>query len=124
MNERLLAVIGRLHSQGFTLLTLLEGLGIDQDEQNDILHRVCGELDRTGRIDIAEKLVERDLLNDDQVVTVIGFLLRELVASIGHLRPVGVRLNQYTEIVELAAPPSRPESRVLLSGYTGVGAGA
>ncbi len=123
MNERLRAVIERLHAQGFSLLTLLDGLGIDDDERGDVLGRLCAELDRTGRIDIAERLAERDVLNDDQVVTVVGFLLRELVASIGHLRPVGVRLNQYTEVVELAAPPSVPEPRVLLSGYSGVGAG-
>lgn len=128
MHEQRQKVNERL--RGCSLVDLLDLVGIDAHERDAIRARLLDELERMRRFEIAEKMAEGDVLNDDQVVIVVGTLLRELVAAIGHLRPVAVKLNQYTEIVELEAPATMPPSassapsapRILLSETSGVGA--
>jgi hypothetical protein len=43
-----------------------------------------------------------DLLNDDQTICVVATLAQELMASIGHLRPLDVRLSYLLELRSLS----------------------
>lgn len=109
----------KLRSAGFTLLDLLNGVGIGASDREALVRRVWDSLDAIGELDVATRLLELDVLDDDQVVTVIGVLLQELVASIGHLRPLTVRLRHMTEIEKLsggAASTTVLENRLQVGG--------
>lgn len=48
-----------------------------------------------------DRIVGGDLLNDDQAITLIVVLCQELMASVGHLRPLNVRVSYHLELREL-----------------------
>lgn len=106
MSERLQILLAE--SAGFTLLDLLDGMNIKTEDRQELVQRVWQDLEHVGKVDIGERVLAGDVLNDDQVVTLMGFILQELVATIGHLRPSSVRLNHLTELEELA--PSGPQN--------------
>lgn len=101
MSERLQTLLAQ--SAGFTLLDLLDGMNITSEDRQELVQRVWTDLDCVRKVDVGERLVAGDVLNDDQVVTLMGFILQELVATIGHLKPSSVRLNHFTELEELAS---------------------
>ncbi len=108
-------------SEGFGIVDILDAAGIDQEEQKDIRRRMFAELVRMNRLEIGERMIAGDVLDDDQVVTVVGVFLRELVAAIGHLRPVTVKLNHYSELIEVPPAPAQ-QPTILFSGHAAVGA--
>lgn len=117
MKERLNLLLAE--SAGFTLLDLLDGIGIDTDQRFELVRRIWTDLDMVGKVEVGERLVAGDVANDDQVVTIVAFLLQELVASIGHLRPVSVRLRHISELEQLS--DSGPQ-QVVCSSRVNVGA--
>ncbi|MDD5544408.1 MAG: hypothetical protein PHX83_14660 [Acidobacteriia bacterium] len=104
MGERLETLLAQ--TAGFTLLDLLDGMGINVDERHAMVRGVWVALEGLNELGegICERLQACDVLNDDQVVVVMGLLLRELIASIGHLHPVDFRLTHLTEIRPVAEP--------------------
>lgn len=106
MSERLQILLAQ--SAGFTLLDLLDRMNITSGERHELVQRVWSDLDHVDKVDIGERVLAGDVLNDDQVVTLMAFLLQELVAAIGHLAPSNVRLKHLAELEELR--PSGPQS--------------
>lgn len=106
----------RSRSAGFTLLDLLDGIGIGQKERLVLVDRVWQSLEAVDELKVASRLLELDVLNDDQVVVIVAMLVQELFASVGYLRPVSVRLRHFTELDRIDPNAKLVENRLQLGG--------
>lgn len=84
---------------GYTLLNLLDSMGISADDRFALIQRIWKSLSDMKMVHVGECAVHGDVLNDDQVVTLMALLVQELIASIGTLRPMTVHLRHLTELV-------------------------
>lgn len=90
----------------FGVSALCELAGVDQVE---LVTRTLMALWASGTTDA---VWHKQVLNDDQVVRLVFTLAQELIASVGHLRPVKIRPRHLIEIDELpfaSPPPPEPD---------------
>lgn len=65
----------------------------------ELVRRVSERVERD--VALWDRVIGGDLLNDDQAITLIVVLCQELMASVGHLRPMNVRVSYHLELREL-----------------------